>query len=335
MTTSSIRVLSVDDFGPFRHVLRSTLQKTFDIEHFYEACDGLEAVQKAQELQPDLILLDIGLPKLNGIEAARKIRALCPNTKIVFVSQQSSAEIIGSALNTGAQGYVVKTDVGSDLVFAVTAALHDMQFVSPRFGPERRDSEKGKLERSPQFMVGEDTAVHKAGFYSDDATCLQAFAHFISHVLNTGRVAIFVANELFRNSLCETLQRVHALDVPAAVTQGRYVPLDVDDVLSSFMVNGSPDRSRFMKSVDRLITEGVNSISKNASGVAACGICASTLWLRGNAEAAIKLEQLWNEAIRRYNLEVFCGYSLPSFQGGVGSHVFGRICAEHSAIRSR
>jgi DNA-binding NarL/FixJ family response regulator len=76
----------------------------------------LEAVQKALELQPDLILLDIGLPRLNGIEVARRIRKVSPGSKILFVSQESSADAVQEALGTGARGYVVKTDAGTELL---------------------------------------------------------------------------------------------------------------------------------------------------------------------------------------------------------------------------
>ena len=86
MDISSIRVLVVEDHEPFRRFLISTLQKTWEVRNIHEASNGLEGVQAAQRLQPDLILLDIGLPKLNGIEAARRIRKLSPTSKIIFVT---------------------------------------------------------------------------------------------------------------------------------------------------------------------------------------------------------------------------------------------------------
>lgn len=95
-----------------------------------EATDGLEAVQKAQELKPDLILLDIGLPKLNGIAAARQIRDLSPKSQIIFVSQESSPDIVQEALSLGTCGYVVKTKAESDLLAAVDPVLEGRQFVS-------------------------------------------------------------------------------------------------------------------------------------------------------------------------------------------------------------
>jgi DNA-binding NarL/FixJ family response regulator len=114
----SVRVLVVDDFEAFRWFVRKTLQGT-ELQIVAEASDGLKAVQLAQALQPDLILLDIGLPKLNGIEAARRIRKLSPESKILFLSQESSADVVEEALNSGAAAYIVKSNAGSELLDAI------------------------------------------------------------------------------------------------------------------------------------------------------------------------------------------------------------------------
>jgi DNA-binding NarL/FixJ family response regulator len=127
--TMLLRVLLVEDFEPFRRFIWTTLQKT-ELQIIAEVSDGLEAVRKAQELQPDLILLDIGLPGPNGIEAARRIRTLSPQSSILFVSQESSADLIEEAMNSGAVGYVVKTHAASDLLAAVEAVREGGTFVS-------------------------------------------------------------------------------------------------------------------------------------------------------------------------------------------------------------
>ena len=127
---SSVRVLVVEDFVQFRQFITSTLGKRRDLQVIGEVSDGLEAVQKAVELKPDLILLDIGLPTLNGIEAARRIRKLVPESKIIFLSQEGSADVVQEALSLGAWGYVVKARARSELLAAVEAVILGKQFVS-------------------------------------------------------------------------------------------------------------------------------------------------------------------------------------------------------------
>src|SRR5208337_3233841 len=96
--THSARILLVDDFERWRSFVASLLQKCPEWQIVGEASDGLEAIQKAEELRPDLIVLDLGLPKLNGIEAARQIRKLAPESKIIVLSQESSADVVQAAL---------------------------------------------------------------------------------------------------------------------------------------------------------------------------------------------------------------------------------------------
>ena len=130
MGTTPIRVLLVDDYEPWHRFFSTTLQKKPELQVVGHALDGPEAVLQAEEMQPDLILLDIGLPTFNGIEAARRIRGLSPASKILFVSENRSAEIAKEALSTGANGYVVKSDAASDLLHAVEAVLQGKWFVS-------------------------------------------------------------------------------------------------------------------------------------------------------------------------------------------------------------
>jgi len=127
---SSVRVLVVEDYQPFRQFVCSTLAKRPELHIICEATDGLEAVRKAKELQPDLILFDVGLPALNGIEAARRVRKLSPGSKILFLSQESSADVVQEAFGLGAVGYVAKTHAGVELLAAVDAICQGSRFVS-------------------------------------------------------------------------------------------------------------------------------------------------------------------------------------------------------------
>jgi CheY-like chemotaxis protein len=125
-----IRVLIADHYEDWRRQVHSLLQARPDWQVVAEASDGQEAVQKANDLKPDLILPDIGLPKLNGIEVARQIRQCSPSSKIIFLSMNNDPEIVRAALTSGALGYVRKMDARRDLLRAVDAVLGGRQFVS-------------------------------------------------------------------------------------------------------------------------------------------------------------------------------------------------------------
>jgi DNA-binding NarL/FixJ family response regulator len=126
--TPSYRVLVVEDFAPFRRLIRAMLATRAGLEVIGEAADGLEAVQKAADLKPDLILLDIGLPKLNGLEAARRILTLAPQARLIFLSQESSPEVVREALEL-AWGYVAKTKTATELLAAVETVMRAQRFV--------------------------------------------------------------------------------------------------------------------------------------------------------------------------------------------------------------
>ena len=121
-TLRTVRVLVVDDYEPWRRFVCSALRRRPELEIIGEAADGLDAVHKVAELQPDLILLDVGLPTLNGIQTAREVRRTCPASRILFVSQESSPDVVCEAMSTGAHGFVVKANA-NDLLTGVNAAL--------------------------------------------------------------------------------------------------------------------------------------------------------------------------------------------------------------------
>jgi len=340
---STTRVLVVDDNEPYRRFICSTLGKRPELHIVCEVSDGLEAVQKAEELHPDLILLDIGLPSLNGIEAARRIRKLSPESKILFVSQETSADAVREALRLGAHGYIVKTDARRELLEGVDAVLRGGQFVGRRFSGHdfARASDDGaskEFRTNGSFaLLQQNTEIayrHEVRFYADDECFLDSFTQFIEAALNAGNAVIVVATESHRDRL---LQRLHAhgLDIAAAIAQGRYIARDAAENASTVMVNGLPDPGKFLEVTGDLIAEAAKAAKVKPARVAVCGECGPLLWALGKAKAAIQLEHLWDEIAKSHDLAVLCAYPLDSFQGGAGSRTFERICAEHTAVYSR
>lgn len=131
-------ILLVDDYEPWRRFIRTMVEKQPTMQVVGETSDGMDAVQIAHELQPTLILLDIGLPSIHGLEAARRIRQCAPKSKILFVTENRDREIAQEALAIGASGYLLKSAAASELLTAMEAVLQGKQFVSARLSDSRR-----------------------------------------------------------------------------------------------------------------------------------------------------------------------------------------------------
>lgn len=303
-----VKILVVDDFKLFRQSVSLTLQQRTEFEVIGEASDGFEAVRQAQELQPDLILLDIGLPDLNGIEVARRVGKLVPAAKILFLSVESSREVVREALSVGARGFVHKPRAHSDLVPAIDAVLVGELFVSS----------------SLEFREGSDAQTphhHEIFFCSDEATWLDCLTRFIAAAINAGDAAIVWATESHRDSLRQRLV-TQDVDIDAAILTGIYISLDDGE---------PPDPVRTFEAV-RGLSAAARKAGKKHPRVAVCGERAGRLWAEGKTDMAIRLEQLCNELTREHDVDVLCVYPLP--RGQEDDHAFASIRAEHSAVYS-
>jgi len=330
-----VQVLVVEDFAPFRRFICSMLAKYPNLHVIGEASDGMEAVRKAEQSRPNLILLDVGLPTVSGLEAARRIRKLSPESKILFVSQETSADIVQEAFRIGAMGYLVKTHAGSELLAAVEAVCEGRRCVSGGLvGGSIADATSREARLSIVPPTKQIPRNHQVQFSSDDASFLSGLSHFVEAALGAEHPVVFIATESHRNSLLESLQ-AKGLNIGKAIEEGRYIPLDAADTLSTFMVNDLPDPVRFLKVAGDLLAAAANAEHGKRSRVAACGECAPYLWAQGNADAAIRLEHLWDEVARTHDVDILCGYLLNSDHHEQGTHTYKRICAAHSLVCSQ
>lgn len=128
----TVRILIVDDHDLMRRGIKALLQSHAGWEVVGEAHTGREAVTKAEELKPDVVILDISMPDLNGIEAARRIRKSSPNTEVLILSVHYSDQLIRDILEAGVRGYIVKSDSDRDLVIAVETLANHKPFFTPR-----------------------------------------------------------------------------------------------------------------------------------------------------------------------------------------------------------
>lgn len=317
----AVRVLVVEDHEPFRRHFCFTLGQRSGFLIIGEASDGLEAIQKAKELQPDLILLDVGLPKINGLEAAAEIRRLAPFAKILFISQAFSFDLVEAALRLGASGYVHKSRVQSDLLPAIESVLRGQYFVSGvargAFGDATFN--KGAIR-------------HEAKFCSDEAVCIQSFADFADSTLNAGKAAIVIATESHGSAVLQALS-TRKWDVDSAIRRGILRPLDVTEKLSASMLNETLDTALFFDIAGDLIEEAAKAAEgRHAPRVGVCRECPPDLLENGDVGQVLRLEQRWGLVAHTSVLDLLCVYSTENL--GNHENIFESIRAEHSAIYS-
>jgi DNA-binding NarL/FixJ family response regulator len=342
LPTPPTRVLVVEDFEPFRRSVVSIVQQQPEYQVIGEASDGVEAVRKAQELQPELVLLDIGLPSLNGMEVARQVGRLCPTSKIIFLSQESSTDIVRAALAIGAKGYVGKTDGTRELLMAVNAVLRGEQFVSSSLAG--RDSTHAKDEHTSAHPDRSKLVAplppanvpvrHEVALYLDDAAFVRGFARVAHAALKVKNAVILITTTSHASDILDRLN-ASGVDTDVTLKNGSLTQVDALDALSKLMVNDLPDPGRCAKLVGDLVTRASKAAKRDHPRVAICGECAPTLLAEGNPEGAIRLEHLWDQTTRNYRADTLCGYLWHAFPNHENSPFYARICAEHSAVIGR
>jgi len=290
-----VSILVVDDYEEWRRQVGLLLQVRPELQVIGEASDGSEAVLRAEQLKPDLVLLDIGLPKLNGIEVARRIRQLSPNSKIIFLSQDNSLDVVRTALSTGAYGYVNKAHAGTELLAAFEAVLRGKRFVS-------------RTLRNYEFSEeAQDPGRHVIVFCPDDSYLLETFTRTVAAALNTGNAAIVLATAPHRGSLVQRLEK-HGVNVENAIKEGTYIAIDIVEALSALMVNDLPDPVRFFQGISGVIEAATRAAKSGKPRVVVCGEGVAHLRAEGKADAAIRLEQLCDELANTHEVDVLCAY---------------------------
>jgi DNA-binding NarL/FixJ family response regulator len=313
----SFDILVVEDFPAFREFICSLLLQRKDFR-ITQASDGLEAVQKAEQLQPDLILLDIGLPVLNGMQAARFILDVARSAKIIFLTAESDQGLVQEALNLGALGYVHKPRAKSDLLHAIEAVLRGERFVSRGLGLNGRT----ELPRR-----------HEVQFYSVDSVLLESFGRFIAAALIADNPAVVVATKSHREGLVQKLE-AEGFDVDRATKRGTYISLDAGDMLSTIMIGDTPDSVRFSEGLSGLVESAGRAAKREHPRIALCAECTSLLCAQGKTNAAVRLETVGKDLIQRHNLDILCSYALSSFIGD-DDPVLRSISQEHTCVYSR
>jgi DNA-binding NarL/FixJ family response regulator len=306
---SHVNILFAEDFGAFREFASRELHQRPDFR-VVTVSDGLAAVHKAESLRPDLVLLDISLPKLNGLAAARHIRWLSPESRILFLSQESSPDIVHEALDIGSLGYIVKARAGY-LLPVVEAVLDGKPAAA-----------SGSAVGGAQHPVHHG---HLAHFCTDDTTSLEAAEHFLGAALTRHDAAIAVATRPHLQQLVERLRtRGNYLD--QAIEQGSFICLDAVELASHMLTDGV---AAWRPSLVQTIESAAAATMRLQPRVAVVGECAAILWAAGHVDTAIALEQLGIEVANTRPVDIMCTYPLLPVNHARG---FETVCAHHGSI---
>ncbi len=308
---SPSKLLIVEDYDPFCQLLQSMLRSPH-LEIVGQASDGLVAIEKAQSLQPDLILLDISLPKLNGIKAAEKIMQIIPQVKILFLSQESAPDFVTEAFRLGARGYVHKSNAQRELIPAIERVLSGKSYVST--GLRSHQPRKDSLGCPPDN--------HEMLLFSSEDEMLQGFSSFIACALEKQSPTITILSPALRDRLLERLRKSGA-KIDAAIRQGTYAWFDS---------TGELNVDELLGLLQELSHAAPRSETTGRPRFACCGERAGRLWAEGRVTEALEIERFCNQLSTEYECEMLCAYCISDAeQKALPS--FSKVFAEHSQVR--
>jgi CheY-like chemotaxis protein len=292
-----------------RSLVSSLLRSRADVQVVGEAQDGFEAIERAAELNPDVIFMDIHLPGMNGFRAARIIGQRLPFVRILFLSHEiPSPAVLREVSSIGAMGFVHKIHIQRYLGPALDAALARRRFIT------------GGINRLPgaRKPLG-----HCVQFWSSEDVFIEQFAWYFSSALKAGDAAMFSGTEAHRKELAARFQ-AEGIDVEEAIRQKIYIPIDSPTVVSRLL---NTDREEFIRGMIEVV-ESAAKASKSGR-IAIGGEGSNLLCSGGHVEIAMQTEQLTNDIFgTRTDVDILCGYPLPS----ENDSVFHDVCAKHSSI---
>jgi CheY-like chemotaxis protein len=296
------------------------LGQSFDVVS--TVTDGRAAVEATMTLRPDIVVLDIGMPALDGVQTALELKTLHSPARVVFLTMHNEEEYIVSGLTCGARAYVLKARMASDLITALERVLGGRMFISP--------TSVAKSEAPLWWTHGKCN--HALQFYSDDDLLLDELGVIVAAALQAGNGACMNATEAHREGLARRLQ-THGVDVSDAIRKGHYAVFDAAETLTSFMSGGELDVVRCASTFRTMATSSRGASQNEPSRIAAYGEIAAIACAHGRTDLALQLEQLWSDVSMTGSTFTICGYPIGPHRVPEQSAVFAEICGEHCVIR--
>jgi CheY-like chemotaxis protein len=320
----SVEVLIVDDQARFRRLLRSLIESQPEYRVCGEASDGMEAIQKVDQLHPDLVLMDINMPRMNGLEATRIIRRESPDCNVVIVSQNDARVTRDQARSADANGFVTKSDLIRDLLPEIGRVA--MENIS-KLGETKESAAKGE----PWCGLLADAAPrdHIVQLYQDQQFLNRAVCRFAAAAIANGEGVILVPTIAHWDAFRPRLES-EGVDVKAAEKRGQLTIVDADNLLPSFMRDGMPDTPVFLGLAASVVSQarGEGRYPK----VRWWGEMVNILWERGDVAASMNLEDLFDQLADQEDIAIFCSFLMDNFNGDVHARMLPRLSENHSHL---
>ena len=352
----SIRILIVDDHKAVRHSIRSLLSARAEWFICGEAEDGLDAIEKANSLRPDVVLMDIAMPRMDGVQATKIIRQGVPEAEVVLISQNDLSAGRIQATEIDARDFVSKCDLSRDLLSAIDKVV-SQRF--PKIAPDRNGREDstvaqglfdsfsmienhrlkqnngGRMNRhvhdEPWCGLLADAAPrdHIVQLYQDEQFLSRAVCRFAVSAINHGEGVILVPTSAHWNALRPRLE-AEGVDVQAAQASGQLTVVDADQLLPSFMRDAMPDAPLFLGLAGETIANarGGDRFTK----VRWWGEMVNVLWERGDVAASMGLEDLFHKLAHDHEIAIFCSFLMDNFNGEVHARMLPRLGQNHSHL---
>lgn len=312
-----IRILIVDDHEAVRRGIRALLSARAEWSICGEASDGVEAIQKAKSLRPDVVLMDVTMPRMDGVQATKIIRQDVAEAEVVLISQNDPSIVRGQASEIGARDFVAKCDLSRDL-------LSTIERVVVGYGNPRTKNE-------PWCGLLADAAPrdHIVQLYQDEQFLSRAVCRFAVSAINHGEGVILVPTSAHWNALRPRLE-AEGVDVQAAQASGQLKVVDADQLLPGFMRDAMPDAPLFLGLAGETIAQarGGDRFTK----VRWWGEMVNVLWERGDIAASMGLEDLFHKLAHDQEIAIFCSFLMDNFDGEVHARMLPRLGQNHSHL---
>ena len=321
---SSVKVLIVDDHARFRHMVRSLIESQQKYQVCGEASDGIEAITKVNELHPDLILMDINMPRMDGLEATRIIRRESPDCSVVIVTQNDATVAREQARSVDASGFVTKSGLARDLIPEMGRVAMENNSIP---GETKNGADQG--EPWCGLLAGAAPRDHIVQLYQDQQFLNRAVCRFAAAAIANGEGVILVPTVAHWDAFRPRLES-EGVDVKAAEKRGQLTIVDADNLLPTFMRDGMPDSPVFLGLAANVVSQarGDGRYPK----VRWWGEMVNILWERGDVAASMNLEDLFDNLAHEQDIAIFCSFLMDNFNGDVHARMLPRLGENHSHL---